>query len=54
MVLLSFASSIEEVDKSLANILEKLEALEGSDDDLQSSSSLTKDLANLEKAKAHL
>ena len=38
--LLSLAPSIEDLDKSLAAILEKLEALGGGDNDLQPSSAL--------------
>ena len=51
MELVSLAPSIEDLDKSLADILEKLGALEGADNDLQPSSSLAEAWANLERGK---
>ena len=52
--LLSLAPSIEDLDKSLADILEKLGTLGGGDNDLQPSSSLAEARANLERGKAQL
>ena len=54
MELLSLAPSIKDLDKSLADILEKLGTLGGGDNDLQLSSSLAEARANLERGKAQL
>ena len=54
MELLSLAPSIEDLDKSLADIQEKLEVLGGGDNDLQPLSSLAEARVNLERGKAQL
>ena len=54
MELLSLAPSIEDLDKSLVGIIEKLGALGGGNNDLQPSSLLAKARANLERGKAQL